>query len=222
MSIERLDPRVKKDVEAISQLHEEHLPDSPILALGTAFVRQFFYTRLVSEGLIECTFCRADERIVGFISYTSLPYAFMGHGIRRGWPQLISSLAQGVITRPATLPEIYRTLMMMRQRREESQESHSEGLGEVISLVALPEYQKYVPVGGKSRLTARLFEEMLCDIRAEGCNRVRLLVKPENRASNLFCAAMGCNFRKVQYGGVATHEYTYHLNGRPEADAAPA
>lgn len=222
MSIERLDPRIQTDVEEIAQLHEEHLPGSPILALGTAFVRRFFYTRLVSEGLVECTFCRADGRIVGFISYTSLPYAFMGLGIRHGWSQLISSVAQGVISRPATLIEIYRTLRMMWQRRGESRESQSEGVGEVISLVALPEYQKHVPAGGKTRLTARLFEEMLRDIRAGGCNRVRLLVKPENRASNIFCAALGCDFRKVQIDGVATHEYTYHLNGRPEADAAPA
>jgi len=215
MPIEVLDGRHADDVNAVANLHEQFLADSPIVSLGGRFLRQMFYSRLVQDGALSVIICRHEGRIVGFISFTPDPTGFMGKGIRRHFLALGGIMARSVIERPSTLKGMWHALTIVRERAGESRQPEP-GLGEVISLVALPEFQKLVPAGGKSRLTVRLFEEMLSAFRAMAFQRVRLLVLPQNRASNILCSVMGCQFEKVSVGGVPTHQYTYVL---PPAEA---
>ena len=86
------------------------------------------------------------------------------------------------------------------------------GMGEVLSLGVLPEFQTMVPPGGQSRVTTRLAETVMEYFRGEGFKAFYLLVQPHNIASNLFCSSLGCEFDKVFHAGLVTHRYTYYLN----------
>lgn len=219
MPIETLNPRNDADVNAVADLHLQYLADSPIVGLGERFLRRFFYTKLVEDRSVIVTICRHEGRIIGYISYTPDPLGFMSRSIRKHFVYLAWQMAVSLITRPALLQGVLRALKMVRERGGQSRQPEP-GLGEVISLVTLPEFQKYVPEGGKSRLTVRLFEEMLAYFRGLRYERVHLLVLPHNRASNILCSIMGCQFEKITAAGMVTHRYTYFLNRKPEAATA--
>jgi len=219
MAIETLNPRSAADVNAVADLHLQFLSDSPIVGLGERFLRRFFYTKLVEDGSVIVTICRHESRIIGYISYTPDPLQFMSRGIRRHFVYLCGLMTVSVLTQPALLKGIKTAMKVVRERGGQARQPEP-GLGEVISLVSMPEFQKYVPEGGKSRLTVRLFEEMLAYFRGIGHERVHLLVLPHNRASNILCSIMGCQFEKITVAGIVTHRYTYFLNGKPETAAA--
>jgi hypothetical protein len=212
MSVVPLDPENTLDVNGVADLHVKHLGDSPIVQLGPRFLRKFFYTTLVRDGLIGCTLCRLDGRVVGFISYTRYPLEFMARGVRRHFFALSWLMLVSVLRRPSLIHDIYVALGFMRERQSDAQRGDAEDLGEVISIASEQDARKYVPPGGTSRLTVRLFEEMLAYFRRTGVRRIHLLVQPDNSASNLFCAAMGCEFEKVSAGGGVVHRYTYRVD----------
>ena len=222
MSIENLDPRCAADVDSVALLHEAYLADSPVVKMGKRFIREFYYSKLVECGLIGCSVCRVDGRVVGCISYTAHPMDFMGSGLRRYFFSLCWTMLRSVTARPAMLKEILLTLRVMRSRGHESQEMDTSGLGEALSLAVLPDFQNYLPPGGRSRLAFRLFETALERMRAQGVNRVYLWVQPANRAANLMYSTMGCPFEKITRMGMVIHRYTYHVSrpqetGRTEA-----
>ena len=225
MSIELLNPRNPVERNAVAALHLELLADSPVVQMGRRFLRDFYYGTLVEDRLIDCTLCRADGRIAGFISYTRYPLDFMTRGMRRHFFRLAGLMGISILARPAMLKDLLLVARMMRDRGREAREAPNPATGEVLSLVAAHEYRNHVPQGGKSRVPVRLFEEMVSFFRAEGFSRVHLLVKPENKASNIFCSVMGCKFEKIAQAGMPIHRYTYEINpavaGRERGPAPP-
>jgi RimJ/RimL family protein N-acetyltransferase len=220
MPIETLDPRNAGDVKAVVDLHLKFLADSPIVSLGERFVEHVFYTKLVEDGAVRVIICRHDGQVIGFISYTPDPQGFMMKGIRKHFAYMGWIMSTSVLMKPSLVKGILSALRLVRERGGSS-EPPDPKLGEVISLAVLSEHGKHVPEGGKGRVAVRLFQEALAAFKALEYERVHLLVKPDNRASNLLCSVMGCTFEKVTFGGVVTHRYTYHLNGRPDdADGA--
>jgi ribosomal protein S18 acetylase RimI-like enzyme len=213
MGIERLNLRCIADVNAVADLHVRYLPDSPVVRMGERFLRKFYYTKLIEDGLMGCEICRTDGQVVGFISYTKYPLDFMTRGIRKRFFYLSWLIFTSIVVRPAMIKDILFVLRIMRERSSESHKPSEGNIGEVLSLVAHSEYRRYIPPGGKSRLSSRLFETMVKYFRGEGFDRVHLMVQPSNLASNIFFQTMGCEFEKTTHAGVVTHLYTYYLNG---------
>jgi len=216
MSIERLDPQKASDAEQVADLHFQYLNDSPIVRFGPSFLRRFFYRALVRDGLVGVSFYRHDGQIVGFISYTTEPFGFMGKGGRKRPFALIWSLLVGIVQRPATAKDIAKVLRVMRERADEGAVTGDEGAvtgdeGEVISLVVDSAYRGHVPEDGKARVAVRLFEDAIEFFKDHKVGRVHLLVRPENLASNIFCSSMGAAFGKIEYGGETVHRYTYEI-----------
>lgn len=219
MGIELLSPNNAADIGEVAVLHETQLGDSPVVLLGSRFLREFFYPKLVQDGLLECLICRADGRIVAFLSWTKYPHDFMMRGIRGHFIQLCWIMLRQIAGQWSSIHSILAALRLVRERSGGSKRPDA-ATGEAVSLVVVPEFQKHVPPGGKGRLTVRLFEDMARHLRDDGMERVTFLVKPENRASNIFFSAAGCDFEKVTCAGLQVHQYTYHLNGRPKAAAS--
>jgi hypothetical protein len=210
LTIEPLDARNRDDCEQVADLHLQYLSDSPVVQFGQRFLRRFYYGKLVRAGLVECTIARAGKRVVGFISYTG-SRDFMSRGLRRGFAYVSALMLMRVLTRPATIRDIFFTLRMMRARATESDSESIPGVGEVLSIIVADEFRQHVPEGGTSRVTARLFEEMVRYFSAARYDRVILMVKPSNRASNIFCSSMGCGFEKVVVMGEVSHRFTYRI-----------
>lgn len=220
MGTELLDPKSAADVDAVALLQEEYLGDSPIVMLGRQFLRDFYYPKLIEDGLLECAICKADSRVVAFISWTRFPDSFMMQGIRAHVFLLSWIMLKQVLTKPASVKDIFAALKIVRERSGGVSTKAPPGTAETISIVVLPQYQKYVPPGGTSRLTVRLFEALGASLRERGMKRVTFMVKPENRASNIFFSAIGCQFEKVTTFGLQVHKYTYHLDQPPAARGA--
>ena len=221
MGIETLDPRNADDVSAVADIHMQVLGDSPIVGLGPRFLRNVFYGKLVEDGAVRVIMCRHEGQIIGFISYTPDPQGFMGKGIRKHFLYLTGVMSVSILTKPALIKGIIRALGMVRARAGEREE-HDPRLGEVISLATRPGSQKHVPEGGTTRLAVRLFQDAITAFRDLQYERIHLLVQPDNRASNILCSVMGCQFEKISVAGKPTHRYTYFLKPPADTTKGPA
>src|SRR5437879_6177998 len=99
MSIERLNPRNAADVNAVAELHERYLADSPVAKMGRRFIREFYYGRLVEDGLIDCVICRVDGHVVGFMAYTGSAYDFLSRGVRHHFLALSWVMLKSLVAR---------------------------------------------------------------------------------------------------------------------------
>jgi hypothetical protein len=208
--IETLSTSHRSYCDQVAALHLRYLADSPVVQFGDAFLKRFYYGKLLAAGLIGATIARSGDRVVGFISYTRQPNDFMTIGLRRWFVYLSALLSLSVLRRPAMVRDIWQTLRMMRERGMSARDTDPR-TGEVLSLVVAEDARDVIPVGGRTRVTVRLFQEMVAYFRAAGFQRAVLLVKPQNFASNLFCSSMGCEFDKITTLGAVTHRYTYHI-----------
>jgi hypothetical protein len=209
--VEKLDPRDRAAAQQVADLHLKYLSDSPVVQFGPRFLRQFYYGKLLSAGLIEATIGRDGNQVVAFISYTKDSLDFMQRGVRR-WPFYLSWLMlRSLLARPALARDLWTVFRLMRERSQEASSSAEQVRGEVLSLVVAESHRAQVPAGGRSRLTVRLFEEVVEFYRGAGLDKFYLLVQPSNRASNIFCASMGCRFEKVMNMGMPVHRYTYQM-----------
>ncbi|MGQ0767057.1 MAG: hypothetical protein ACT4OZ_15520 [Gemmatimonadota bacterium] len=214
--ISALDPASSRDVNAVAALHEEHLADSPIAQLGPRFLRSFFYSTLVRDGLVGVFVCHLDGEVIGFLSYTAYPGDFIGRGVRRHPLRLAWIMLRTLVARDRSVRDLWSVAAFVARRgrdQETPAEASTAGGGhmEAISLVAPPKHQKHIPPGGKSRLTIRLVETMAEHARAHGVARVVYTVSPRNTASNLLFNALGCDFEKRTYAGTTSYFYTHRI-----------
>jgi hypothetical protein len=215
VAISFLDPRNAWDVDAVARLHEEHLADSPIARLGPRFLRDFFYKRLVLDGLVAVFVCHVGDEVAGFLSYTTAPGDFVSRGVRRHPLQLGWIMLRTILAGERSIADLWRVghYVLKRGGNQLVATDRDRGAIEAISLITPPKFQKHVPEGGKSRLTVRLVETMATQARAEGVDRVMYAVSPKNAASNLLFNAMGCEFKKTTYAGETVFCYTHRVSG---------
>lgn len=217
--IERMDPRNRSDVEAVSALHEQFLGDSPVARMGPAFLRNCYYSRLLADQLYDCLVCRSrkDGRIVAFISYTDKPTDFMSRGLKLHFFSVAWNVGRSILASPKRLNDVLFVLRLMSVRSGSSDDHVLKGgAAEALSMAVLPEFQHAVPEGGKSRVAVRLIELMAADMRERKVSDIAFYVDPANRAANLLYSAMGCRFEKIQTAGNVRHRFIYPVAPRLE------
>jgi hypothetical protein len=212
MGITFLDPDNAADVDAVAALYEQFLPTSPVVHLGSRFLREFVFTQLVRDGLLGCVVGRVEGRIIAYLTWTTRPGDYVTRGIRRHPLSLSWIMLRSLAARPAFLRDLLATMRMVSRRAGDSGiPSWEPGMIEGLSLVVPPEYQRHVPPGGKGRLTTRLVQALAEHARATGAERVIYVVQPGNSASCIFFSAMGCDFAKGTYAGSEVYVYTHNL-----------
>ncbi len=210
--IEFLNPENQQDVGDVAELYEKHLADSPVVLLGPWFLREFYYSSLVAEGLVGVLFYRVNGRVAAFLSYTRRPGDFIGLGARRRPLRLCWTMLKSVVMRPRLIRSILEAARYVSRRGGDSGRLFGEGLAEALSLVVPPEHQKLVPPGGKSRLTFRLVEALAEHLRKEGVTRVLYPVEPRNVSSCLLFNSLGCDMEKSVYAGKTVYLYTHQID----------
>jgi len=216
MGIEYLNPRSAADVDRVATLYEEHLADSPVVLLGPAFLREFFFRKLVESELLGVLVCRVDGTVVAFLSWTNHPGDFIGRGIKRHFLVLSWIMLKGVLRQPGSLKQILSAVRIVSRRSGDAGKEHDPKAIEAISLVVPPEFQKHVPEGGKARTTVRLVQDLAAHARAQGTEKVLYVVQPRNKASSIFFSVMGCEMQKRTYAGEEVYVYTHHLVEQPD------
>ena len=209
--VERLDPRNPDDVNAVATLHESLLAGSPLARMGGRFLREYFYSRLLADGLYDCLVCRADGRIVGFLTYTDRPAEFMSLGLRRHFVSIARIMLASVVRQPSLIRDLLFVARLMRDRSATPDNGALRNAAEALSLAVSERHQELVPEGGSTRVAVRLFHEMASDLRKRGGQRVVLHVDPKNRAANLFYSALGCRFYSTTHAGLTRYLFEYQL-----------
>jgi hypothetical protein len=209
--VERLDPRNASDVGAVATLHESLLEGSPLARMGARFLRECFYSRMLADRLYDCLICRADGRIVGFLTYTDRPADFMSQGLRRHFFSIARIMVTSVVLQPRQLRDLLFVARLIRDRSATPQNGALRNSAEALSLAVSEADQKLIPVGGTTRVAVRLFHEMASDLRERGAHRIVLHVDPKNRAANMFYSALGCRFQSTTHAGLTRHLFAYEL-----------
>ena len=194
MGIVTLNFRDKISIESVASLHEILLPASPVASLGPRFMKKFYYSKLIEDGLICCDYYKYGDRIVGFITYTKYPSNFLKIGIRKRFLTLIPLLTVVFCQKPHRFIEILKVSQLERAIKKGNK---SEGA--ILSFGVLSEYRDRVFIHRTGLLIAHeLFQHVVQFFRKEAFSTIRLLVEPDNKETLLFYHYYDCKFQKIQ------------------------
>ena len=76
----------------LAELHAELLPTSPLVGMGTSFLRDFYYRVLPEEGLILGYVAYVGEFPAGFLVATRDANGFLMVAVRRRWRTLLAAM----------------------------------------------------------------------------------------------------------------------------------
>ena len=216
-----LDVENERDVQAVAEMHRAHFPENLEARCGMRFLTSFYYPTLVRAGLLGCTVAHREGQVVAYISYTRFPRRLFKIIAVRQPLRLAASLVCAGLTRFDALRAIVmQALATMRNPVAAGAPPIPEGRGEVLLLATLPDHQSWIPPGGDTRVTVRLFAAMQEYFRREGVRRVLLIVKHSNTASNLFCHSMGCELdTTASYPGY--HHFWHDIPRQKQHSRAP-
>lgn len=216
----RPDDRVR--VAEIARLHKELLDFGPMARLGERFLRDFCYTVLVRDGLMQAVLCEVAGEPAGFVVYTSRAHTFHRTAIRRhllqvAWLGLRSALTD---TRPlARLAEAAKTMFARRSEPPAEKDPSAE----VLAIAVKPRFSspEFVRQSGV-RLSELLVRYCGAAFRREGLTRMRMIVDADNRAALFFYSALGARLEAYADAARPSMVVWFDLDERFETPASPA
>jgi hypothetical protein len=171
------------------------LGTSPVAELGPAFGEDFYYHRLVKDGLIHCDLYRHAGKFVGFSSYTSVPFTFMMEGLKSHPIALTWSLMRSLAQKPK---RFLMCLNAYRQQGTRSRMTEDTRMGEILSLGVLPEGTRVIDAATGLRSSRVLFEEAKRFLANDGCESLIARVAKDNRLSQFFFGSLGAyQFKEI-------------------------
>jgi ribosomal protein S18 acetylase RimI-like enzyme len=183
-----LSPDDLGQVQAAAALHAELLGHSPIPRLGGLFMRRFFYSTLVRDGLVRSSLYRSGGRYVGFLSITEKPFTFMSEGRRKHMIRLALVLGVALLARPARIAILWEIL----RRGGREMPPDPDRTGEILSIGVLPDARGT----GAAR---ELLEEGLRHLRRKGFACVEFSVDCGNDRAIAFYRAFGATVRRSRH-----------------------
>lgn len=223
--------RVRADdaraVDEVSWLHADLLPFGPMARLGRHFLRDFCYTVLVRDQLLDVVLCRVNGDPAGFIAYTPRSITFHRDALRRHVVRAAWTALTSVMREADPLERVREAGALMFSRRAE-QETAQDPLAELVAIAVRPAFTNpsFVRESG-----VRVSEFMLTycaeEFRRQGLPRMRMVVDADNRAALFFYRTLGGQFEPYTRGGRPSVQIWFDLDGdllRPapetrEADA---
>ncbi len=209
----QLDARDHRALDAVVALHAQMLGTGPIALLGTGFMRDFYYRRLVEGKIVQCFVAYDGDTPVGFIASTAEPE--LGAAILRRYPiSFALALAKAVLASPRRFKVIWTLLRFSRVRGHDADDGHqpagaeasehakqhdpsarepNERSGELISLGVLPDYttRKYL-ARTKRRHSLELLRAALEGLRAAGVSHYHGFVERKNQPMLFVYQGLGC------------------------------
>ena len=185
--IVRLDPSDAKHRRAAAALHGTLLPESPIACLGRLFMDNFYYDRLIRDGLVHCDLYEREGRFTAFASYTKRPFSFMEEGKKKHFVYLSALLLASVAARPARMGVILETLRLGARRCRSTEKDTAE----LLSFGVEPDSASFRDPASGKKVPNLMFERVRTFFRDQGFSKVRFIVRKDNHASLLFFNSYG-------------------------------
>src|SRR3990172_10967627 len=101
-------------------------------------MRNFYYRRLIEDGLVICDLYKHNDKYVGFLSYTKYPFSFMRDGRKKHFFYLIYILLTSLLSRPSRIRILIEMLRVSSKRNPNADDA---GTGEFISFGVLGPYR---------------------------------------------------------------------------------
>ena len=193
-----LDPDKAEDRHDAARLHKSLLGDSPIAHLGNAFMENFYYNKLIRDGLVRCDLYRHEGRTVALSAYTRRPFTFLSEGRRAHFAFLSLVLAGGVVSRPSRLGVIFETLGLERRRGAASEDPQA---GELLSFGVEPAFSSYRDEATGKKVPNLLMDRALGYFKNEGFKSVQMIIRKDNLPSLLFFNSYGASVQSADYVG---------------------
>ena len=187
-----LDPNNAEHVRAAAGLHERLLGHSPIPRLGSLFMKRFFYSQLVQDGLVQCFLYRASGQYVGFLSFTERPFSFMSEGRRAHVLHLAFILGLSVLARPARLRILLDTIKAGRR----DPPANPTGIGEFLSFGVLEQFATQRDDRQGLRIPNALFDAGIGHFRERGFRRIEWNVDKDNLRAMIFYRSYSATMEK--------------------------
>ncbi|MDJ0711370.1 MAG: hypothetical protein QNJ14_13320 [Woeseiaceae bacterium] len=168
----------------IAGLHAALLDTSPLVLMGSEFVREFYYTVLPSERLICGAVAYVDGQPAGFIVGTDDPDGFMDNATRRYRLRIAWTLFKSVLRRPSSIAAL---LEARRIQRNVKDEKYGSEVGELLSFGVLPRFRsrEFIRKTGVT-VSADLLRCVMSQLERRGKKRLRAIVDKDNREAQLF------------------------------------
>ncbi len=198
-----LDPHNKDHRRAAALLHGGLLPDSPIAGLGRGFMENFYYDKLIRDGLVSCDLYFDKGNCVAFAAYTREPFTFLSRG-KKGHFFFLSLLLTGsLLAKPSRARIILDTLRLEKRRSSPAvlASGKKDGVGELLSFAVNPAYSGFRdPIIGK-KIPNLLFDRVIDHFRKGGYRKIQFIVRKDNHASLLFFNSYGAEVSEADYIG---------------------
>jgi len=213
--VELLDARNRDDVDAVLALQMKYFPIPDDSGLRRDLLRNYFFTDLINDGLVRCIVGRKDGEIVCYFAYTPYPNSYQKDGRRTHLLHLYWITLVSLVCRPNRIRNARKLLNRYKGEAQGKRPSvYPPGTADILFLATVYPYGKWVPPGGQSRLTIRVFEEGVKDLARLGLKDIFMTVRSSNVPSMRFCHSLGCyRIEEVETasGEKWTHFY-YQIN----------
>jgi ribosomal protein S18 acetylase RimI-like enzyme len=175
-------------VEDLCALHAALLPRSPLVKLGTPFMRDFYYTVLPRERHIFGSIAYVDGKPAGFACATQDADGFMQTALKAHWPEVLCHIAVSIAASPRRMLSAVEAWRIMANRRPINKQREAE----LLSFGVLPEYRnrQFMTEAGL-RISEDLIDRVIRDLRRCGAPLVRAIVDSDNTAARLFYHSHG-------------------------------
>jgi ribosomal protein S18 acetylase RimI-like enzyme len=211
-------------IDEVSWLHAELLPFGPMARLGRHFLRDFCYTILVKDRLLDVVLCRVDGDPAGFIAYTARSITFHRDALRRHVVRAAWTALTSVMKEEDPLARVREAGALMFSRRAE-QETAQDPLAELVAIAVRPAFTSPAFVRSTG---LRVSEDMLTfcaeEFRREELPRMRMVVDADNKAALFFYQTLGGEFEAYNRGRRPSVQVWFDLDRdllRPAVDQAP-
>lgn len=187
-------PMRAADIPAVATLHHSLFGDPKvnghsIATLGARFLADAFYTLNLDNPGIRCLVARHEGRVIGFSVYAIDKDSVFGHLISKHPVRLALAAARTIIAKPSTLSAFLSNARYMRGERIPFLDGVSGWwiVAGVYPEAREPEFERRI--GG--RVAAQLFDRMESHMRAVQCAAWYGVVRPDNKAINIFLQRRG-------------------------------
>jgi GNAT superfamily N-acetyltransferase len=187
------DPR---QVAAAACLHALLLPESYVPQLGDHFMRNFYYRKLGSGGLIRCFLVAHHGRYVGLMVLTSRPHDFMRIGLRRYFPSLAWTIAWALVRRPGRFGIVWKVFSAMRGRERRG---NDQAVGEILTIGVVQDYHGQKFGNPQRTIASQLLQNAFDQVRDWNGTRLQVVTKRINTRSIRFYSSHGFEIDDPSY-----------------------
>lgn len=196
-NIIKLDCDNEDHINAISFLHKELLPESKVSELGAFFLKKFYYNTLVKDKLIDCYLYKFNDKFVGFISCTDMPFDFMRIGVKKNLCRLIFVTAVTLIQNPFRIKTLFK---IISEKISGQVKNKLHDNGQFMSFGVLEEYRMIKD--GETNLTIPhvMMRKVFEHFREKNINSFFLLVLTSNERAIRFYNKYNCLVLDKHFG----------------------